>query len=223
MNKKQPFCFYLAIICLILGLFLSCVGLGAIFGFFALVLGICSICLREEKEAWALIFMFLGIAIMIISLIRFYDIISPDKKDGLPTSTKSSENIVVEIEESTEGEEDNIIWEDGTSLEYLYYEIDGEYIVLYFDFSNVYSDKATFGYTYSVTAYQNGIELDTGIFYVNEIEKNGSREIKKGVTLRVCEAFKLSDYTSDVEIEIAPWISWDDEPFGEFTIKLVEE
>ena len=98
-----------------------------------------------------------------------------------------------------------------THLKYLKHEIAtnaaGEKcLVVYFDFTNNSSDNKQFWTTYSTTAFQNGVELDTSYFNVNDYTKNYSREIQPGTTITVATDYKIGSDSSTVTVQVTPFI-----------------
>lgn len=97
-------------------------------------------------------------------------------------------------------------------LTYLKHEIgyntlDEKCLLVYYEFSNHADENKAFGYTISDKAFQNGIELQSSFYKVDDdIQDNNYLEIKPNVSLTVCSAFVLSD-ESDVELEVSQWIS----------------
>lgn len=85
-------------------------------------------------------------------------------------------------------------------------------IRVYFDFTNNSEDTASFYVATSVTAFQNGIELDKGYSTNNGVEEddNNLKEIKPGATLKCALIYILDDDSSPVEVEVTELISWDD-------------
>lgn len=129
------------------------------------------------------------------------------------------ESKALEEEKSRKFEYDDMV------VEYLEYKIEDnaageECLVLYFDFTNNTDENQTFLYAFSVNAFQNGVALDSSLMHVNEETKNHSREIQPETTIKVANAFLLSESTSPVDIEVEPWISFSEEKLMEFTVEI---
>ena len=91
-------------------------------------------------------------------------------------------------------------------------------IVVTYSFTNN-SDKATAFFTaVSAKAFQNGVQLDTGI--VQDVDAQSSlNEIKPGATATVQEAYLLDDQ-SEVSVECTELISFDDTIIAEKTFSV---
>lgn len=101
-----------------------------------------------------------------------------------------------------------------------YDEYNGKQLIVYFEMTNNSETNQTFVYNFDVKGFQNGIELDTNYIYDCDEEKNTSKEIQPGATIKVAEVFDLSEDTNSVTIEIRPLISFDDEKLLDFKIEL---
>lgn len=85
--------------------------------------------------------------------------------------------------------------------------------IITYNFTNVSADEPTsFMFAFDDKVYQNGIECEYAIITDDDSydESNQLKEIKAGATLEVEVAYVLNDTTSDVEVEIAELISFDD-------------
>ncbi len=76
-------------------------------------------------------------------------------------------------------------------------------MVISYEYRNTGSSAYSFSWSFTVTAYQGGIECDTPWFNTNH--KNLNVDIKDGATLQVSEAFNLNDETTLVEITCGTW------------------
>ena len=78
-------------------------------------------------------------------------------------------------------------------------------LIVTFEWTNNSDDEKMFTSTFSVSAYQNGVECSS-ITVVDGVETEKMlAKIKPGVSLEVQESYILSD-TSDVTVEVGPWI-----------------
>lgn len=93
-------------------------------------------------------------------------------------------------------------------------------IAIYYEFTNNSKDSKAFDFTISDKAFQNGIELDISLFHVSDESKDGSNEIKPGVTITVCSGFVLRDEESDVELEVEEWISFSSKPKDSMVLSI---
>ncbi len=87
-------------------------------------------------------------------------------------------------------------------------------LVVTYSFTNNHKESRAFLYSLNAKCFQNGVELGN-VFTSYGIDgysfDNQSKEIKTGVTLDVQVAYKLNDETTDVDVEISPIISFNDE------------
>lgn len=93
-------------------------------------------------------------------------------------------------------------------------------IAIYYEFTNNSSEGKTFSYVVEDKAFQDGIELDSPALHLNDESKSRYSEIKPGVTITVCSAFKLRNETSDVALEINKWISFSDTPKDSMSLSV---
>ena len=96
-------------------------------------------------------------------------------------------------------------------------------LIVTYTFTNNSEESQAFGYAVTDTAYQDGVELgfvltSYGIDGLSFDEK--LKEIKPGVSLDVQCAYELNDDTTDVEIELKPFVSFSDEADVTYTITL---
>jgi hypothetical protein len=75
--------------------------------------------------------------------------------------------------------------------------------ILYFvlDFSHTSDEPESYGYSISITGYQDGIECG-----IAGGKKDTVTKVKKGVTIEVVETLQLRNNSSPVEIEIGKWL-----------------
>lgn len=116
---------------------------------------------------------------------------------------------------------------DDCHIEYLYHEIvqnmAGDWCVaVYYQFTNNSYANQAFYLTVSDKAFQSGVELEDSLFHVNDDSKTREVEIQPGVSVTVCSGFVLRD-TSDVELQISPWISFSDTPSDAMILSVGSE
>lgn len=94
-------------------------------------------------------------------------------------------------------------------------------LVVDFTFKNNSDKAATFLVAVSAKAFQNGVELERAIVGDDKKYEAGSsmKEIKTGASLKVQEAYVLSD-KSDVTVEVSELISFDDSLIASKTIAV---
>lgn len=216
----------------IIAVLLSCVLIGGFFGFFGFILSIIGVCGKEKGKGTAIAGITLN-AISIVIALTF--LMAPSSDDTLSTSknepngTETTED-TLKPQSKTESENafsDDIIDVDISDchITYLKHEIvenmsGKKCVAVYYEFTNNSNEGKTFWTTISDKAFQNGIELDTSTFHVNEESKNKDAEIKPGVTITVCSGFVLRDESADVELEIKKWITLKDEPDDKMVLSL---
>ena len=87
-------------------------------------------------------------------------------------------------------------------------------IIITYGFTNVSDDDAAaFMYSIEDTVYQNGVGLNSAIVMddnVNYSSDNQTKELKMGASLDVEVAYELNDTTSDVEVEVKEWLSFNE-------------
>lgn len=97
-------------------------------------------------------------------------------------------------------------------------DIDQEVLVVYYEFTNNSEENKTFVYSFDDTCFQNGVEVESSWWHVNDESHNRDKEIKTGTTITVASAFVLGESRDDIELEITPWIG--DKMLFEKTLKL---
>ncbi len=82
-------------------------------------------------------------------------------------------------------------------------------IVILFKFTNNSSSAASFS-SLEVDAYQDGVGLIEN-YFVSDVETSDqSKQLKSGASIEVEVAFDLNNTTSDVEVEVTEFFSFDD-------------
>lgn len=85
-----------------------------------------------------------------------------------------------------------------------------ECLIVYYEFTNNSDKTQTFDYCFDDKVFQNGVELESSYFHANDETKNSGKEIKPGVTITVASSFVLTENRSNVELEVSPFMSFDD-------------
>ena len=95
-------------------------------------------------------------------------------------------------------------------------------LVIYLIWTNTTEETTMFATTYGVSAFQDGIGLDPAILILDDdIAKqydHAMTEIRPGATIEVMTSFALRSDNPIVEVEVAPWISFDGKPLMLLTI-----
>lgn len=87
-------------------------------------------------------------------------------------------------------------------------------VIVKYLFTNVSDDSpSAFYVALNDAAYQNGVGLNKAYILddnANYSADNQTKEIKKGATIEVEVAYELNDTTTDIEVEVSEFISFDD-------------
>lgn len=95
----------------------------------------------------------------------------------------------------------------------------GKLIAFYFDFGNKSEENQAFYTTYTVKAFQNGIEMEKSYFSENESYENSVKDIQPDNTVKVAVVYEYKDNKNPINLEVYPWISFDDKKLMEIEIK----
>ena len=85
--------------------------------------------------------------------------------------------------------------------------------IVKYKFTNNDDDAAAFSWTIETNVYQDGIGLNKCYFAdesANYSSDNQNKEIKTGASLFVEVAYELNDATTDIEVEVSEFISFND-------------
>lgn len=83
-------------------------------------------------------------------------------------------------------------------------------VLITYEFTNNSDNAISFDVALDARAYQNGIGLETAILD-EDTDLFLDVDIKPGITKEVKKAYILGDTSSNIEIEISEWISFNDE------------
>lgn len=212
-NQKQSGLGIAGMVLGIIAILLSCLVVGGFIGIVGLILSIVGVLQKEKGKGTAIAGIVCNSISILIMIIIFALPFSTNKN-----SNDQSQNDTLNPQPITEAFDplsDDIIDVDISDchVKYIKHEIvenmsGDKCVAVYYEFTNNSKEGKTFDFTISDKAFQNGIELDISLFHVNDESKNGSSEIKPGVTITVCSGFVLRDETSDVELEVDEWISF---------------
>ncbi|MBK7819740.1 MAG: DUF5067 domain-containing protein [Tessaracoccus sp.] len=95
-------------------------------------------------------------------------------------------------------------------------------LVVDLTFTNNSDDTANFMFATSAKAFQDGVELESMVFTMNDTDydsKNSMKDIKPGKSIDVQQAFLL-DGKDDVELTVTELISFDDTPLASAVISV---
>lgn len=142
----------------------------------------------------------------------------------LPTIEFDEEEATSKTDSVNKVEEKHDVEKSETNLDYVGCEIieddyHGKVFIAYFDFENVSNENKEFLYTYTVKAFQKGVEMETAIFTENDYYDNACKEIQPNTKIKVAKPFEYKDEESPIILEVYPWISFDDKKLMEIEIK----
>lgn len=220
MEQKQNSCLGVAgMVIGIMSVLLSCIAVGGLTGIVGLVLSLIAMTRKGKKYGMAIA----GIVLNVFAIAMFLVIlfIAIGESDSNPTQVANPAPISKET-----ASDDGIIDVNvgGCSLKYIRHEIKkdvagADCIAVFYEFTNNSSETTSYAYTFADKAFQNGIELDTSIFLLDEIEDNSYKDIRPGVSVEVYSLFVPQD-ESVVELEVAEWISLSDKPLDTMMLSL---
>ena len=211
----------------IIAILISCGFSGAFAGIIGLILSIGGIKDKNKSSGMAIAGVVLNsVAIFIFIIVMVLRAGIENKENN--TDDKDSKMAPQELTNSTyDPFEDDIIDVDISDchITYLQHEIvenmaGDKCVAVYYEFTNNSDESKTFDYTVSDKAFQDGIELETSLFHVNDDSKNSNAEIKPGVTITVCSGFVLRNEGSDIELEIGKWIALKDDPDDKMVLSI---
>ena len=88
-------------------------------------------------------------------------------------------------------------------------------VIVKYIYTNVSSENPTsFSLAVEDEVYQNGVGLNRAYFVdesANYSSDNQNKDIKAGATIEVEVAYELNDTTTDIEVEVEEFISWNDD------------
>ncbi len=165
-----------------------------------------------------------NILLILLGVFVFFWLIGTFGGDDENTDNPSNSTIQAGQRETEEGHIGDYIVVVKDSI--LAKQNDNDVLIVTYSFTNNSDDSKAFMYAITDKLFQNGVELGTvyGSWGIDDVYNfdNRSKEIKPGVTLDVQCAYELNDTTTDVEVEITEWISFNDDKITS-TIKLVPE
>ena len=100
---------------------------------------------------------------------------------------------------------------------------DKDIVIVKYKYTNNSDNPTSFMVAVDCTVYQDGVGLNECYIAAdsaNYSSDNQSKEIKKGATIEVEEAYVLNDSTTDIEVEVEELISFSDKKITKkFSIK----
>ena len=87
------------------------------------------------------------------------------------------------------------------------------FVIIKYGFTNNADNPTSFMVAFDDGVYQNGVGLNQSFFVDDSANYNGddqNKEIKKGASLDVEVAYELNDTTTDIEVEVKEFISFND-------------
>ncbi len=220
----------------IIGLITSATVFGGVLCLVALVLSIIGLCQKGKKRGTAvagLVCSAVGMLVFLVVIVILglaigsssnkddedptNEIVTEQTTDEEPTTEESTKEEPTKEEATTqeptteEKNENEFVYED---LKVVYKESKIEKdksgkdcLVVYFDYTNNSDENQAFLYAFTVTVFQNGVELDGSWFQVNEETENDDKKIQPGTTITVAQAFTLNESRDAATIQVTPWIS----------------
>lgn len=185
----------------------------------------CPYCYRNQFDFHNIVFRIIGFLVIAFCVVLFLE--------GTENHDKSANNegdlretVVEDIEENKEEQRISFTYDD-LQVEFIEGKIEENRtgdacLVLYFDFTNNDDDNNSYFYSFTTTAFQDGIELENSLWEVNEETKNCKKEIQPGTTVRIAKAFVLTENRNSVNVEIEPFSIWNNKKLLKFTIDLTE-
>ncbi|MBP3892839.1 MAG: DUF5067 domain-containing protein [Atopobiaceae bacterium] len=93
-------------------------------------------------------------------------------------------------------------------------------IAIDYTFTNVSDDNPTsMQMASSITVYQSGVECEDA-WLADDNSDGYTNKVKSGVSVNVTRVYKLQNTTDDVEVEVAPLFSWNDDLLAYTTIHI---
>jgi hypothetical protein len=164
---------------------------------------------QKKKKKKKKLIIIAVIAVVIILIVAVSSASSGSSESN--SSSDSGESVSVEATTETPGKIGDYIctvksaevckdWEGNKAVKITY------------SFTNNASEAQSFEYALEDHVYQDGIELESVWTLENDedLDTYDSVNIKPGKTKDVVKAYKLRDDTTDLEVEIGKWLSFDD-------------
>ena len=145
---------------------------------------------------------------------------------GLSLIPESQEEVQEEVQEDAP-EDENTYSAEGYTFTYLKNEIyngsDGEYALVYYEFTNDSGKTVSPSWSLTTKAFQNGIQLQGAYLFGTDIKELelADTQIRSGTTVTVAFAYKIEDH-SNLILEISPMILYGDTKIFEKEIELTE-
>lgn len=177
----------------------------------------------------------------ILALCMVFSLVACATGNDIPTVTETltatEPTVIEEVVMTTEGTEETFPDEDAEFVPspeapILDFDVTGfdlveDYegnsaLIVFFIWTNGTEDTTMFEVPYLMSAYQDGIGLDSATISCEheyyELTENLWREVRPGATLEMAKAFSLRSDSSIVEIEVNEWLSFDGKPLMLLTV-----
>ena len=220
----------------IVGLCFSCLIIGGIVGIVGMVFSIIALFEKGKNKGFAITGIICNSLAVLIMMVVISFAYGPESNSDSNSASSVAEETTTTPQTTAAVKPEktiNDIKDDGTidvdisdcHIKYIKHEIvknlsGDECIAVYYEFTNNSDKNKSFDYTVSDKAFQNGVELESSLFHVNDESKASGLEIKPEITITVCSVFVLRDEESDVELEIDEWLSADDETEDEMVLSV---
>ena len=205
----------------IIGCFLSFIIFSLPCEFLAFILCLFSLRKKDKTQSCAKF----GLALSVIVMLFNFLILDNEPKEQ-KNDVENKPVSVTQNETKNKIENDNIInvTYDNCTLKYLRHEIlknatGDDCVAVFYEFTNNSEESTACIYKFSDIAFQNGIELDTSLFLLEDYDNNDTKEIKPGISIEVYSLFKHTDM-SNIELEVFPFVSFDNEPLDSMILSL---
>ena len=205
----------------IVGGFLSFIIFSFPLEFLAFILCLFSLRKKDKKQSCATF----GLILSVLAMLFHIFILDSDVNN-------SKENINNKPVYATQNNTKNEIKNDGIinvtvdecTLKYLRHEIlknatGNDCVAVFYEFTNNSDESTACIYKFSDIAFQNGVELDTSLFLLEDYDNNDTKEIKPGISIEVYSLFKHKDM-SNIELEVSQFASFDNEPLDKMILSL---
>ncbi len=180
---------------------------------------ICPVCRKKQSGGSGIV---IGVIVVIIFIGMFGGHSSQSTAINNNSNGTNSAEINVDANENSaaspvsSAEEnavssDSFVYDD-MSVKYLKHEIaknsiDQTCLVVYYEFTNNSNSNEAFYTNFTSKVYQNGVELESTIFNINDETDNDTKEIMPGATVTIALPYKIGNDRSEVTLQVKPWFS----------------
>lgn len=112
---------------------------------------------------------------------------------------------------------------DNFTIKYISHEVSTDYdgnpcVIIYYDFTNKKDEPTSASMSIYSQVFQNGVQCDLAFITGNEYISNASKDVQKGITIRVGSAYVIKDM-SDIDVVIKEAFSFSNKS-DEMILKL---